>query len=406
MNKSSIFFSITVTFVALFVFMLISFGVLYKGSQKREEFFNHKRSLDIAHSIRKEIRRDRVMTKELEDYLEAMGFYLVLDKHRVLQNHNKHLKWKEGNRKMFLSSFELDGKNYLHIKNHKFGILLQDKYKADDFRTVMMFVFIFMLAGFTLLYFNTIRKLKPLKRLQESVKNIGEEDFDIICATTKKDEISQLANEFDKSAKKLKALKDSRNVFIRNIMHELKTPITKGQFLTQLPSTDENKESMQKIFYRLEALINEFASIEELISTKNEIEKKDYFLSDIIDNASDLLMGSEESVSQEFEDIKVNVDFKLFSIAVKNLMDNAIKYSPDKRVSLKTEGSQIVFENRGKMLAHPLEEYFEAFFKAENIDSRQSFGLGLYITKHILDANQLRLRYEYTDGMNRFIIVF
>ena len=405
MNKSSIFFSITVTFVALFIFMIISFGVLYKGSQKREEFFNHKRSLDVAHSIRKEMRQERAMTEELEEYLEAMGFYIVKNKHKVLENHNKHLKWREGNRKMLLSSFELEGKNYLHIKNHKFGILLLDKYKTDDFRTVMIFVFIFMLVGFTLLYLNTIRKLKPLKRLQESVKNIGEEDFDIICASSKKDEISQLANEFDKSAKKLKALKESRNVFIRNIMHELKTPITKGQFLVQLPSTDENKESMQKVFYRLESLINEFASIEELISTKNEVEKKEYFLSDIIDNASDLLMSNEESVSQEFEDIKVSVDFKLFSIAIKNLMDNGIKYSSDKRVVVKTEGSKIVFENKGKILAYPLEEYFEAFFKADNLDSSQSFGLGLYITKHILDANQLVLQYEYKNGINRFIIV-
>jgi len=404
MNKSSIFFSITITFIALFVFIVISFGVLYKGNQKREEVFNHKRSFDITHIIKNELRREKEITKELEDYLELMDFAVVKDKVTILQNHNKHLIWSEDRRKLTIKSFEFEDKIYLHIKNHKIDILLLDKYKSDDFRVIMVFVFMLMMIAFILLYLNILRKLKPLSRLKESVKNIGEEDFEILCASNKKDEISQLANEFDKSAKKLKALKESRNIFIRNIMHELKTPITKGQFLTQLPTTDENKESMQKVFYRLESLINEFASIEELISTKNAIKRKEYFLSDIVENAEDLLMSNEESIIKEFEDIKLNVDFKLFSIAVKNLMDNGIKYSSDKQITIKTEGSSIVFENKGKKLTHPLNEYFEAFFRADSTDSAQSFGLGLYIIKHILDANELFLAYEYKEGVSRFII--
>ncbi len=404
MNKSSIFFSITITFIALFVFIVISFGILYQGSQKREEHFNKKRAFDIAHNIKNEMRREKAITQELKSYLEIMDFEIVKDKYSILKDQNKKKRWRKKRKDHILSSFELNSKNYLYLKNRRTEILLLDNHETDDFRMIIIFMFASILIAFTLLYFNTIRKLKPLKTLKESVKNIGEEDFDILCATNKKDEISQLSNEFDKSAKKLKALKDSRNVFIRNIMHELKTPITKGQFLTQLPSTEENQESMQKVFYRLESLINEFASIEELISTKQKIEKKEYLLSDIIDNASDLLMSDEEHINQEFQEITLKVDFKLFSIAVKNLMDNGIKYSTNKQVTIKTEGSCIVFENIGEKLTYPLDEYYEAFFKANNINSSQSFGLGLYIVKHILDANELTLKYEYIDGVNRFII--
>jgi len=404
MNKSSIFFSITITFTALFIFIIISLGVLYKGNQKREEFFNHKRALDVSHSIKKEMRREGAITQELIEYLNSMDFVIIKDKDSILKNKDINTKWTENRRNLSLNSFELNSKNYLYIHNHRIEILLLDKHEFGNFRILLFVLFLSMLIGFTLLYFNTIRKLKPLRTLKENVKNMAKEDFDTLCATTKKDEISQLANEFDKSTKKLKALKESRNIFIRNIMHELKTPITKGQFLTQLPSTDENKESMQKVFYRLESLINEFASIEELISTKHQVEKKEYLLSDIVDNASDLLMGSKDSINQEFEDIKVNVDFKLFSIAVKNLMDNGIKYSPEKQVSIKTEGTSIIIENKGEKLKHPLDEYYEAFFKSGNMNPNQSFGLGLYIVKHILDVNELTLKYEYVEGVNRFII--
>lgn len=404
MNKSSIYFSITITFTALFIFILISFAILYKGSNKREAFFKHKRGLDISHSIKNEMQKEKTITENLKNYLELMDFYIVENKSTILNSNNRHLKWSKNRKNISLRGFELEGKNYLHIKNRRMDILLLDKHEANDFKTIIVFVFIFMLIAFSLLYFNTIRKLKPLKKLQENIKNIGEENFDIICSNNQKDEISQIVNEFDKSAKKLKSLKESRNVFIRNIMHELKTPITKGQFLTQLPSTNENKESMQKVFYRLESLINEFASIEKLISTKNKIEKKEYLLSDIIDNASDLLMNSEENIHHEFEDIRITVDFRLFSIAVKNLLDNGIKYSSNKQVTIKTEASSIVFENKGERLTYSLEKYFEAFFRPEDINSSQSFGLGLYIVKHILDANELLLKYEYKNGINRFII--
>jgi two-component system, OmpR family, sensor kinase len=405
MNKSSIFFSISITFIALFVFIIISFGILYTGSQKREEFFNHKRALDISHSIKRELQRERAITQELAEYLESMDFVIVKDKSSILKNRSIVTKWVEKRRKVTIKSFELNSKNYLYIHNPVIEILLLDKHESSNFRVLLFFLFLSILVGFILLYFNTIRKLKPLSTLQENIKNMGEEDFDTLCPTTKKDEISQLTNQFYKSSKKLKALKESRNIFIRNIMHELKTPITKGQFLTQLPSTDENQESMQKVFYRLESLINEFASIEELISTKHKVEKKEYLLSDIVDNASDLLMSSEDSINQEFSELRVNVDFKLFSIAVKNLMDNAIKYSTDKQVSIKTEGSSIVFENKGDKLQYPLEKYYEAFFKSENSNSNKSFGLGLYIVKHILDVNEFTLKYEYLEGVNRFIIL-
>jgi len=403
MNKSSIYFSITVTFIALFVFTSISFVILYEGSKKREEHFSHKRTFDIAHSIRNDLRKGRGITKELLEHLKFMDFIIIEEKSKILENPNKISRFKKDMREHMFYAFELDKKNYIYIQNSRYDILLLDNYEPDDFRTVMIFLFIAILFAFALLYLNTMRKLKPLKTLKESVKNIGEEEFDILCATNKKDEISQLANEFDKTAKKLKVLKESRNIFIRNIMHELKTPITKGQFLAQLPSNDKNKESMQKVFYRLESLINEFASIEELISTKEKIEMKEYLLSDIVDNAMDLLLDVDENVNQEFGEIKMTVDFKLFSIAVKNLMDNAIKYSTDKKVTIKTQNSSIVFQNKGDRLKHSLNEYFEPFFKDGN-NINQSFGLGLYIVKHILDAHELTLHYEHESGVNKFII--
>ena len=402
MNKNSIFLSITLAFISLFILLIISLFILLHDIHKRENFVNAKRSFDIAHLVLKEMKHKGYVSQELKESLELFDFIYLEDKQSILRNNDLHLIWKNDKRKVKLTRYDLDGKNYLYIKLHKTAILLLDKNEIVNSKNYILAVFAFLFIGFFLLYLRTIKKLQPLATLQKQVKTIGEENFDIECATDKRDEISQLANEFDKTAKNLKNLKESRNIFIRNIMHELKTPIAKGQFLTQLPDTQANKESMQKVFYRLEALINEFASIEELISTKKVLTKKEYYLSDIVDNASDILMNQDKNLIQSFENIKVNVDFKLFSIAVKNLIDNGIKYSKNRVVTVKTKGSIILFENVGAQLDYPLESYFEAFFQSET-KSTQSFGLGLYLVDSILKVHDKVLAHEYEDGVNRFI---
>lgn len=405
MNRSSITFSITITFVALFIFILMSFTVLYKESQHREESFSKHRAMDVSRIILKELQRDGALTIDTKEYLASIDLMLVEDKESILENPHRHLNWRERRRNLSISNFELNHKNFVWIKTRRENILLLDVNETDSFRSVVFLILLLLLIAFGFLYYNILKKLRPLGILKEKVKNFGAEEFDIACRSDAKDEISLLANEFDKSAKQLKKIKESRNMFIRNIMHELKTPIAKGHILVQLSPTQESREKLQKVFYRLESLINEFASIEELISTKKEISKKEYFFSDIIENAADLLMSSQMSVVEEFEDMKVKVDFKLFSIAVKNLMDNAIKYSNDKRVTIKSDAKTLIFENRGEMLIYPLHEYFEPFFREEGRVSNQSFGLGLYIVKNILDAHGAKLEYKHKDGVNTFSII-
>jgi two-component system OmpR family sensor kinase len=186
-------------------------------------------------------------------------------------------------------------------------------------------------------------------------------------------------------------------------MHELKTPITKGKILLDLENTKDNKEKMKKVFYRLEALINEFASIEELIATKDNIIKKDYLLADIIDNSIDILMCDSQNTIIDIDNRVLNVNFNIFSIAIKNIIDNGIKYSPENQTTISTKNNKIIFENMGEKLKYPLDEYFEAFFKGQN-NKNNSFGLGLYITKHILDFHNYKLEYEYKNKVNIFYL--
>jgi two-component system OmpR family sensor kinase len=297
----------------------------------------------------------------------------------------------------------LESKNYIYIKKRNDTLLIRDNSdSSSNSQLYITLVFSILLITIILVYLITLRKLIPLKILKDKVKTLGDENFDFECCNSdSKDEVSLLGMEFKKTALKLKSLKEARNIFIRNIMHELKTPITKGRFLTQLEQNEENNEKLKSVFNRLESLINEFASIEELISSSKNIEKKFYYLEDVVDNAKDILMIEDEYVISKYDNKKIEINFKLFSIAIKNLIDNAIKYSPNKEVTIKNENENIIFENLGEQLKYPLSDYFEPFFSNED-KSKDSFGLGLYIIFNILKANNYTLEYEYIDGINRF----
>ena len=403
MNKNSIIFSTTLNFLITSVLLIVSFIFLlsHENFKKNEQIFERYKPI-IKMVSGKKFYFDKDFHKNLLD----MNYELFESKEEIkniLSNNKKMIFAKSNKHNETFKIFEIDGKIYLFFEKFDTQILIKDlesKNLTNSFYTI--FVFVSLLIVITILYINTLKKLLPLKELKDKVINFGDEKFDFeLSNSSSKDEVTLLANEFKKSAQKLKNIKESRNIFIRNIMHELKTPITKGKFLLQLEKSDENIEKLKMVFNRLESLINEFATIEELISQNRVLEKKSYFLEDLLDNAKDILMIDDNCVKNSYENIKLNVNFKLFSIAIKNLIDNAIKYSNDKKVEVLTQNEDILFVNSGKKLEGDFEKYLEPFYSKS---SNESFGLGLYIVFNILKANGYNLLYKYEDGKNIFTI--
>ncbi len=403
MNKNSIIFSTTLNFLITSLLLIVSFIFLlsHENFKKNEQIFERYKPI-IKMVSGKKFYFDKDFHKNLLD----MNYELFESKEEIkniLSNNKKIIFARSNKHNETFKIFEIDGKIYLFFEKFDTQILIKDldsQNLTNSFYTI--FVFVSLLVVITILYINTLKKLLPLKELKDKVINFGDEKFDFeLSNSSSKDEVTLLANEFKKSAQKLKNIKESRNIFIRNIMHELKTPITKGKFLLQLEKSDENIEKLKMVFNRLESLINEFATIEELISQNRVLEKKSYFLEDLLDNAKDILMIDDNCVKNSYENIKLNVNFKLFSIAIKNLIDNAIKYSNDKKVEVLTQNEDILFVNSGKKLEGDFEKYLEPFYSKS---SNESFGLGLYIVFNILKANGYNLLYKYEDGKNIFTI--
>ena len=222
------------------------------------------------------------------------------------------------------------------------------------------------------------------------------------------DEIGQVAVEFDNAVCKIRELIRSRQLFLRAIMHELKTPIGKGRIVSEMVANDTQKMRLINVFERLEMLINEFSKVEQLLSKSYAINYQECHFSLILEQVQDMLMLDkfEERVSCDIrDDVILRVDFQLFSLAIKNLIDNALKYAEDKKAILICDSEFIAVKNLGKKLNHPIDYYKQAFVRGDKVSAGSGMGLGLYIIEQICQMQKFELAYDYEDGYHVFKIL-
>lgn len=388
-NKINLVFS--VTFVLLAALFMAS--IKYDQSQHLEQTEAQER--EIVHYIYSYY----LQTGKIDEaYLEAQNMSLITDKGMLVQIES-FFKEKGEYKRYAVDTFRL--KRVLLISNDRFQLILENKNKAQfPLKRVIVFSIVFFLI--LMLYIWIIRSLKPLSLLKNKIKTFSQGNLNISCKSDKNDEIAEVANEFDHAVEMIRELLQSRQLFLRAIMHELKTPIGKGRLVSEMLSDEKNRNRMHSIFERLNLLIDEFAKIEQITSKNFELSIRPYKASDLIEASIDLLMfeNPKQHISTEIiKDFKLEVDFELFTLTLKNLLDNGIKYSIDKHIKVIINQGKISIENRGETLKEPIENYFEPFHT-----SQKGLGLGLYIVKSILDIHKMELRYTHHEGINRFTV--
>ena len=403
--KKSIFYNIT--FIFLVAAMAVGVAYLYMLKYDKQKY---TQELNQRYSIVAKATLLRLLTEPInEKFKKELAVYnmkLIKDTgliKKVLQNGEvlQKLKAKIGSSAIYY----YDKSNFLLIEsaNNK-AILLYDK-AFKPYRTQILYIKLIFGSIFIVLfiaYLWTISRLNPIKKLKQEIDKFAKGDLEIDCKMDRGDEISEVANAFNNAVNEIKKLNNSRKLFLRNIMHELKTPITKGMLSAEMLPPGKQKQRLISVFQRLESLLNEFIAIEQITVDGSYLNKRVYRIIDIIDEAIDLSMAERKNIELTLqEDMQLKVDFKLFSIAIKNMIDNGIKYSVDNKVLIYAEEDGIDFLSKGKRLEHDLDYYIEPFTQGSNRNSK-SFGLGLYIVDSILKAHKMKLAYEYKNGYNIF----
>ena len=119
----------------------------------------------------------------------------------------------------------------------------------------------------------------------------------------------------------------------------------------------------------------------------------------------DVLLLEEKELSIDEEDVIKTFDYSLLIVAVKNLVDNALKYSKDAKVNIKISSEYLEIKNLG-MHNTPLDinKLLEPF-KQED-ESSGGMGLGLYLIHEIIHKHHFKLEYTFLDRHHLFRIVF
>ena len=403
-NKIRIIFFVAIVLLSAF---FISYFYIQKDYHLEE---NEKRYMQTALFSLKHFSQSRASgiplnfnDKNYQYFLKESNFELLKNEEINYISQNSHLLLKRPLLRIKVKIWSYKNRFYLFITHPEFKLLLRDTEKPT-FSKKILFAYLLSLVFLLGLYFWLIKSLRPLKTLHRKIQYVAEGDLSVSFKSENHDEIAQVSNAFDDALRKLESLIDSRQLFLRTIMHELKTPIGKGKLLNEFLENETQRESYDSIFERLELLIAEFSKIEQMLSSSYTLKLASYNVQEMIDQALELMIMDEEEIAKQVAVIQIEpfilkTDFELLSLGIKNLIDNALKYSPNHKVTIKIYKDRIEIANSGKQFTDNLEAYIQPFNPKGH-----GLGLGLYIVQNIVELLKLSIAYEYSDGENRFMI--
>lgn len=396
----SIFKKISILFlISLSLMIVIGFWTDSINSNRIDILIKEK-YIKISNELFENIENKNQLTKLFTKYdLELKKEYLENKNDEVLYEN----KLTFGD--ILILKKESDDEFILKLKylDDEYILITPDEENINDKLILNILVFLDIFVLF-LIFLYILKLLSPIKTITKQLKNFANGDLSSRINIKSNDEIGILANTFNKMASNLENLIQTREELLRDIGHELRTPIAKGKFAIEKIDDFSQKELLKKIFKDLEILTNELIELEKLNSTKLNITK---FSAEtlIIESLGKLYLDDESKIEINIdENFKINADLYYLSIVIKNLIDNALKYASSFPILISVEKNEISILNNGAKLSKDFEYYLKPF--TQELSQRDGFGLGLSIVKKIIDRHNFKLEYSHKNEMNIFKIIF
>lgn len=254
-----------------------------------------------------------------------------------------------------------------------------------------------------ILFFLFYQILRPLQALKNSIDELKGGIFAKKLRVDSADEIGALFKAFNEMNEKISRMIKARELITRNIAHELRTPLAKINLAISLKEGAELKKDVKKYINSLNRISQNMLEFERIQNSNFKL-RDDEFESEsaVFEVLKDL--DDELICLNVIKSVKIKGDLHLFSIAIKNLIENAIKYSIDGEVSVELNENGILFSNKGEALKQDISYYFEPFYRG---DVEQSgYGIGLSLVKEIILLHKMEIKYRYDCGKHNFYIKF
>ncbi|MFZ7758783.1 histidine kinase dimerization/phospho-acceptor domain-containing protein [Bacillus thuringiensis] len=312
------------------------------------------------------------------------------------------------------------------IKHEDFGMF--------EVRLAMLFLFTFAILNFIVIFLLLVRKkIVYLKLISENVNDIANGKLGLTIGIKGKDELTQLAQNINYMSKELentfeqeRQLERTKNELITNVSHDLRTPLTsiigyidllkRGQYNSNI-QLQEYLETTYSKSQRLKYLIDELFVYTRLSGIDAKLNLNEVDLSGLLEQ----IVGEyipifekeslivQKSITQET--IPIFIDVEKMVRVYENLFMNAIKYSmkpSELSICLELIGNKAMLKVSNKVEKPPVSDpnkLFERFFRGDKArKDDQGNGLGLAISKRIVELHHGNIHAEYKDGWMSFIV--
>ncbi len=268
---------------------------------------------------------------------------------------------------------------------------------------------------------------KPLKTLMKFVQRITRGQLEQKVDVVGKDEIAELGNAFNHMAEQLQQVEQSRQEFVSNVSHELKTPLSSIKVLTESLIFQDNVpvEMYQEFFQdinsevdRLNNIISDLLTLVRLDQREIPMNITSVDLNEMTQNILKRLIPLAKKkeiklVYESHKDITAEIDEVKFTLALSNLIENAIKYTPsggDVKVIIQSDlqDAFITIQDTGIGIAKQEQsKIFERFYRTDKTRNRETggTGLGLAITYKTIVMHNGSIQVESEEGEGSTFIV-
>ena len=269
--------------------------------------------------------------------------------------------------------------------------------------------------------------VKPFDRVTNAIRDVKDGFQTEQINVTDYVETEHILNAFNELLGRMKLLDESRQEFVSNVSHELKTPITSMKVLADSLLMQEDvpvelyKEFMVDIADEIDRenkIINDLLSLVKMDKTAADMNIENRNLNELVElilkrlrpiakqRSIDVLFESEREVFAEVDEVKL-------TLAISNLVENAIKYNNEYgyvKVTLDADHqfATIVVEDNGIGIPEEAQEHvFERFYRVDKSHSREigGTGLGLAITRNAILMHRGSVKVESEENRGtRFIV--
>jgi signal transduction histidine kinase len=286
-----------------------------------------------------------------------------------------------------------------------------DQYSAENAKDLknilialfLLFVFIVVISG----WFFAGRAVNPISEVIKQVDLLSPKRLDQRLETAdSEDEIGKMVATINRLLERIESAFRFQKTFIANVSHELKNPLTKisSQLEVSLLNERNTADYKQTIASVLEDT-QDLAAITESLLELNKISVSDYQagfqiirMDEVIWEARSLaqklnstykVLFDTQYMPDDEELLMLKGDEKLMLTAIKNLMENACKFSPNKQaqvhLSIYNQHICIEVKNEGKGIPEAdLPFIFQPFFRGENTANAKGYGIGLSLVERII----------------------